>query len=135
MSGSHVRNDRPAYVASSHLLQCPHAIEKGKPVARRGRKAYGPLKEVAELPNRPGRERGCDRGEWEPSGALTSALEQMSLLPGTERNGDPTRLEPYVEEALKTLEHLERQRGLSEREKARAGALGMLRASIERIHK
>jgi hypothetical protein len=38
-----------------------------------------------------------------------------------------------VQEALKTLEHLERQRGLSEREKARAGALGMLQASIERV--
>jgi hypothetical protein len=85
------------------------------------------------LPNRPGRERGRDREEWKPSGALTSALEGMSLLPGTERNGDPTRLEPYVQEALKTLEHLERQRGLSEREKARAGALGMLQASIERV--
>jgi hypothetical protein len=59
----------------------------------------------------------------------------MSLLPGTERNGDLTRLEPYVEEALKTLEDLERQRGLSEREKTRAGALGMLQASIERAHK
>ena len=117
----------------SNLLQCPDAIEKGKPVARRGRKAYGPLKEVAELPNRPEQERGCDQQEWEPSGALTSALEEMSLLPGTERNGDLARLEPYVEEALRTLEHLERQRGLSEREKARAGALRMLQASIERV--
>jgi hypothetical protein len=87
------------------------------------------------LPNRSGRERGYDREEWEPSGALTSALEGMSLLPGTERNGDLTRLEPYVEEALKTLEDLERQRGLSEKEKTRAGALGMLQASIERAHK
>jgi len=117
----------------SHLLQCSHAIEKGKPVARRGRKAYGPLKEVAELPNRLERERGRDREEWEPSGALTSALGQMSLLPGTERNGDLAKLEPYVQEALGTLEHLERQRGLSEREKTRARALGMLLASIERI--
>jgi hypothetical protein len=59
----------------------------------------------------------------------------MSLLPGTERNRDLTRLEPYVQEALGTLEHLERQSGLSEREKARAGALRMLLASIERVHK
>ena len=125
----------PHTLQVSDLLQCPHVIEKGKPVARRGRKAYGPLKEVAELPNRLQRERRCDQKEWEPSGALTSALEEMSLLPGTERNGDLARLEPYVQEALETLEHLERQRGLSEREKARAGALGMLQASIERAHK
>jgi hypothetical protein len=59
----------------------------------------------------------------------------MSLLPKTEENGDPKRLEHHVQEALETLEHLERQRGLSEREKGRAGALGMLRASIERVHK
>jgi hypothetical protein len=117
----------------SNLSQCPDAIEKGKPVARRGRKAFGPLKEVAELPNRPERERGCEQEEWEPSGALTSALEEMSLLPGTERNGDLARLEPCVQEALRTLEHLEWQRGLSEREKARAGALRMLRASIELV--
>jgi len=57
----------------------------------------------------------------------------MSLLPGTERNGDLARLEPYVKEALGTLEHLERQRGLSEREEARAGALRMLLVSIERV--
>src|SRR5215212_1247862 len=30
----------------------PGCDRKGKPVARRGRKAYEPLKEVAELPNR-----------------------------------------------------------------------------------
>ena len=66
---------------------------------------------------------------------MTSVLEGMSLLPGKERNGDLARLEPYVEEALKTLEHLERHRGLSEREKARAGALRMLLVSIERVHK
>jgi hypothetical protein len=117
----------------SNLLQCPDAIEKGKPVARRGRKAYGPLKEVAELPNRPERERECEQDEWEPSGALTSTLEEMSLLPGTERNGDLARLAPCVQEALRTMEHLERQRGLSQREKARVGALRMLRASIELV--
>ena len=117
----------------SNLLQCQDAIEKGKPVARRGRKAYGPLKEVAELPNRLERERGCDQKEWEPSGALRSGLEEMSLLPGRERNGDLARLEPYVKEALGTLEHLERHWGLSEREKARAGALRMLLVSIERV--
>jgi hypothetical protein len=85
------------------------------------------------LPNRQERDRGCDQQEWEPSGALTSALEEMSLLPGTDRNEDLARLKPHLEEALGTLERLERQRGLSGREKTRAGALRMLLASIERV--
>jgi hypothetical protein len=103
-------------------------IEKGKPVARRGRKAYGPLKEVAELPNRPERDQ-----EWEPSGALTSVLKEVSLLPGTDRNRDLARLKPHLEEALETLERLERRRGLSDREKMRGGALKMLLTSIEEV--
>jgi hypothetical protein len=117
----------------SDPLQCPHAIEKGKPVARRGRKACGPLGEVAGLPKRrEGRVQGCDQHEeWEPGGALTGALEGMSLLPGAERDEDLARLEPHVGEALGALERLERRRGLSEREKARMGALRMLLASIE----
>jgi hypothetical protein len=42
-------------------------IEKGKPAARQGRKAYGPLKEVAGLPNRPERDQRWDhQEEWEP---------------------------------------------------------------------
>src|SRR5215213_5995139 len=57
-------------------LQCPDKIEKGKPVARRGRKAHGPPKEVAGLPNRPERDQGGDHQEWKPSEALTSALEE-----------------------------------------------------------
>ena len=44
-----------------------HVIEKGKPAARRGRKAYGPLKEVAGLPNRPEQNLRWDQQEeWEP---------------------------------------------------------------------
>jgi hypothetical protein len=109
-------------------------IEKGKPAARRGRKAYGPLKEVAGLPNRPERDQGWDQQEWEPSGALTSVLGEMSLLPGTDRNRDLARLKPHLEEALGTLERLEQQRGLSDREKMRGGALKMLLTSIEQVH-
>jgi hypothetical protein len=56
----------------------------------------------------------------------------MSLLPGADRDEDLARLEPHVGEALRTLERLEGRRGLSEREKARMGALRMLLASIER---
>ena len=80
-----------------------------------------------------GRDRGRDQQEeWEPSGALTDALKGVSLLPGAERDVDLARLEPHAEEALGTLERLERRRDLSEREKARMGALRMLLASIER---
>ena len=118
----------------SDPLQCPDAIEKGKPVVRRGRKACGPHGEVAGLPKRrEQRDQGLDQHEeWEPGGALTGALEGMSLLPGADRDEDLARLEPHVGEALRTLERLEGRRGLSEREKARMGALRMLLASIER---
>jgi hypothetical protein len=108
-------------------------IEKGKPVARRGRKAHGPLKEVAGLPNRPEQDQRRDQQEWEPSGALRSVLREMSLLPGTDRNRDLARLEPHLEEALETLERLERQRGLSDREKMRGEAIKMLLTSIAQV--
>jgi hypothetical protein len=82
---------------------------------------------------REGPDQGWDRQEeWEPSGALRSALEGMSLELGTEKERNLARLEPHVEEALSTLELLERQRSLSEREKTRAGALRMLMESIQR---
>jgi len=54
----------------------------------------------------------------------------MSLPPGAERDRCLTRLKPHAEEALGTLHRLERRRGISEREKARIGALRMLLASI-----
>jgi hypothetical protein len=111
----------------------PGCDRKGKPAARRGRKAYGPLKEVAGLPNRLERDQGWDQKEWEPSGALTSVLRGVSLLPGTGRNRDLARLKPHLEEALETLERLERRRDLSDREKMRGGALRMLLTSIEEV--
>jgi hypothetical protein len=49
-----------------------------------------------------------------------------------DRSTDLGRLEPHLEEARATLERLERRRGLSVREKTRAGALRMLLSSIER---
>jgi hypothetical protein len=116
----------------SDRLQCTDAIEKGKPAARRGRKAYGPLKEVAGLPNRQERHQRWEHREWEPGGALTGALGNVKLLPDTDRDERLASLEPQIREALMTLERLEGQRGLSEREKTRAGALGMLLSSIER---
>jgi hypothetical protein len=109
---------------ASDPLQCLDPIEKGKPAVRWGRKAYGPLKEVAGLPNRLERDQGWDHQEWEPSGALTSVLRGMSLLPGTDRKRDLARLKPHLEKALETLERLERRRGLSDREKMRGGRSG-----------
>jgi hypothetical protein len=114
-------------------LQCSDTFDKGKPVARRGRKAYGPLEEVAGLPNRQEREQGWNHQEWEPSRALTSALQELPLLAQTSRNEDLANLEPHLEEALQTLERLEQKRGLSDREKMRGGALRMLLTSIEEV--
>ena len=42
------QRDRCMVVLVTSILAS--VLEKGKPVARRGRKAYGPLKEVAGLP-------------------------------------------------------------------------------------
>ena len=84
------------------------------------------------MPNRPGQDRRPYKqeeweSEWEPSEALMTALGGMPLSPGADRNGHLAQIEPHlVEEALATLGRLERQRGLSEREKTRAGALRML---------
>ena len=85
------------------------------------------------MPKRNERRQGWDHREWEPGGALTSALENMPLVTGTESGKQLAGLEPHLREALMTLEGIERQRGLSGREKARAGALRMMLASIERI--
>lgn len=91
------------------------------------------------MPNRPGRDRRPYQqqeweSEWEPSEALMTALGGMPLSPGADPNGHLAQLEPHlVEEALATLGRLERQRGLSEREKTRAGALRMLLDSIQRV--
>jgi hypothetical protein len=91
------------------------------------------------LPNGPGRDRRpYQQEEWEPewvpSEALMTALRGMPLAPGADRNGHLAQLEPrLVEEALATLGRLEGQRGLSEREKTRAGALRMLLNSIQRV--
>jgi hypothetical protein len=85
------------------------------------------------LPNRPQRDQGWNHQEWEPSAALTSVLKGMSLLPGTDRNRDLARLKPHLEEALGTLERLERQRGLSDREKMRGGAIKMVLTSIAQV--
>ena len=84
------------------------------------------------MPNRNERRQGWDHMEWEPSDALASALGNTPLLPGTDRDGQLAGLEPHLREALMALEDIERQRGLSGREKTRMGALRMLLASVER---
>ena len=85
------------------------------------------------MPNRQERDQGWNHQEWEPNGALTSALEQIPLLAQTSQNEDLANLKPHLEEALETLERLERRRGLSDREKMRGGALRMLLTSIEEV--
>jgi hypothetical protein len=85
------------------------------------------------LPSSQEREQGYNHQEWEPSRTLTSALEGLPLLAQTSRNEDLANLKPHLQEALKTLERLERQRGLSDREKMRGGALRMLLTSIEEV--
>ncbi len=81
-----------------------------------------------------GRARGQEE-EWEPSAALTSALEEASLLPGATLDGDLAGLKPHLEEALGALGRLGQRRDLSETEKMRAEALRMLLASIERARR
>jgi hypothetical protein len=85
------------------------------------------------LPNRQELDPGWGHQEWEPGGDLTGALENISLLRGMNRDEDLANLKPHLEEALVTLERLERQRGLSGREKTRMGTLRMLLTSIERV--
>ena len=85
------------------------------------------------MPNRQERDQGWNHQEWEPSGAMTSALEQMPLQAQRSQNEDRANLEPHLEEALQTLERLEQKRGLSDREKMRGGALRMLLTSIEEV--
>ena len=121
---------------SSERLIFLGKTDQGKPAARRGRKAHGPPEEVAGLP-KPKRHRqhgqARNREQWEPSAALTSALEESSLPSDTSRDGDLARLEPHLREALGELGRLERRRGLSEGERTREEALGMLLAFIEQL--
>ena len=106
---------------------------KGQTRREAGAQSLRTSEEVAGLPNRQEQHQELDYQEWEPSDALTSALGNVPLQPGTDRDGQLPGLEPHLREALMTLEDIERQRGLSAREKTRVGALRMLQASIERI--
>ena len=92
--------------------------EKGKPLARLGPKATG-LWGVDRLQNR-------HEEEWEPGGALREALEGLPLRPGTGRDEHLAGLAPHLGEALGTLGRLERQRGLSDGERAAEEALRVL---------
>ena len=85
------------------------------------------------MPNSQERDQGWNHQEWEPSRALTSALQELPLLAQAPRNENLANLKPHLEEALETLERLERKRDLSDREKMRGGALRMLLTSIEEV--
>jgi len=106
---------------------------KGQTRREAGAQSLRTSEEVAGLPNRQEQHLGWDYQEWEPSDALTSALGNVPPQPGTNRDGQLANLKPHLQEALTTLEHLERQRILSGREKTRVGTLRMLLTSIERI--
>jgi hypothetical protein len=90
---------------------------------------------VAGLPEPKEHGQAWAQKEWEPGAALTGALEGLSLLPETHRDGDLAGLKPHLEEALGELADLEWQRGLSGRERTREEALRMLLGSIERAEK
>jgi hypothetical protein len=57
----------------------------------------------------------------------------MPLQAQRSQNEDRAKLKPHLEEALEMLELLERQRGLSDREKMRGGVLRMLLTSIKQV--
>ena len=73
---------------------------------------------------------------WEPAGALREALGRLPLRPVAGPGDDPAGhlaghllgLRPHAEEALGALGRLERERGLSDAERARAAALRRLLA-------
>ena len=119
--------------STSGRLQCAYAIDKRQTRREVGTQNLRTSEEVAGLPNRNEQRQGWDHEEWEPSNALTSALGSTQLLSGTDRDGQLAGLEPHLREALMALEDIERQRGLSGREKTRVGVLRMLLGSIERI--
>ena len=68
--------------------------------------------------------------EWEPGGALREALGGLPLRPPEGWDGHLAGLRPHAEEALGELGRLERRRGLSEGERARANALRELLAAV-----
>ena len=84
------------------------------------------------MPKRRRYEQARDREEWEPGAARMEAMEGARLPPVPSRDANIAVLKPHVEEALRALSGLERQRGLSGRERMRAEALGMLLEHIEK---
>lgn len=71
--------------------------------------------------------------EWEPGGALRNGLGGLSLRTETDQRENLARLKPDLEEALRTLARLERQRGLSDRERRRDQALRMLMSATREV--
>ena len=75
------------------------------------------------MPNRQEQHQGWDYQEWEPSDALTSALGNVPLQPGTNRDGQLATLKPHLQEALMTLErHGAAEDPVGKREDAGGGA-------------
>jgi hypothetical protein len=129
-------NDPGRTIREAHRLRsrpyegvCRETAEKGKPLARQGRKATG-LWGVDRLQNR-------HEDEWEPGGALREALVGLPLVAGPGRGADLAGhlagLRPLAEEALGALGLLERRRGLSDAERTRAEALRRLLAAAGEV--
>ena len=73
---------------------------------------------------------GAGGGSREPGGDLREALGGLPLSPGPAQDEHLARLRPLLERELGELGRLGRRRGLSERERTRAEALGILLAPI-----
>ena len=88
----------------------PEYVRQGQTRREAVAQSLRTLEEVAGLPNNQERDQGWNHQEWEPSRALTSALQELPLLAQTSRNEDLANLKPHLEEALQTLERLEQRK-------------------------
>ncbi len=73
------------------------------------------------------------RDEEEPIKVVLRDLRDMPLVPGPAQRDAIARLQPQLEEALRVLDGLERDRGLSAEERQQQEALWVLRGAIEEL--
>ena len=123
----------------SMLILCGRRMhlrcDKGNPVVRRARKAYGPPLQR--------RRPGCRRGvfltnpvDWADSevkrveGLIIKEVDALLLCPAESKEAAThqalSRLEPHLERALEAIEIVERVRKLTQEEVNRRGAFMML---------
>ncbi len=73
------------------------------------------------------------RRDEEPIKVVLRDLRDMPLVPGPAQRDAIAALQPYLEEALRVLDGLQRDRGLSAEERQQQGALWVLRGAIEEL--